>query len=505
MVFNSYEFILIFLPIAFLAMALAHKIGGWNTAFSVLGLASLAFYFNWGMEFFGILLVSIISNYVLGSVIIRSKENKVQSRILLTLGIIGNLIGLGYFKYTNFFLDIVNQTAGTGFNHLSIILPIGISFYTFIQIGYLIDAYNGLVKHHSFMKYVTFASLFPCVTAGPLILQREIFEQMENRKDKFLDFGRIATGLTLFTMGLFKKVVVADSIAKYSDTVFNGVAAGQGLDVMTAWMGALAYTFQLYFDFSGYTDMAIGLGAIFGILLPLNFNSPFKATDISDFWQRWHMTMTRFFTNYVFQPMAVKGMRKAMANEYSPVKKFVTSGGWPIVFTMLVAGIWHGSGWVFVFYGLIHGIAIAINNAWRQFNMPKLSPVLGWLLTMMVVVVGLVVFRSPDMGTAITVIASMFGGTLFGFGQGEGAIYLSIIEVMPLIVLLGAVVLLAPNSQEIISVNWISTNDKPSVLSKFAEKLSWQPGAVWGILAAVIFVVSFGMIGADSSFLYYQF
>lgn len=505
MVFNSYEFLAVFLPLAFIAVAITHKLLGWKGAFTMLAVASLAFYANWGVEFFGILVVSLVSNYVLGNIIIRSKDNKLQSRALLSIGIFANLAGLGYFKYTNFFIDIVNQTIGGGHSHLSIILPVGISFYTFIQIGYLIDAYNGMVKQHSFVKYITFASLFPCVTAGPLILQREIFGQMENRKDAFLDFSRIAAGVTMFTIGLFKKVVIADNIAVYSDTVFNGVAAGQSVELITAWLGALAYTFQLYFDFSGYTDMALGLGAIFGIFLPLNFNSPFKATTISDYWQRWHMTMTRFFTNYVFQPMAMNGMRKAVAGQYSPARKFVTSGVWPIVFTMLVAGIWHGSGWVFVIYGLMHGIAIAVNNAWQHFKMPKLSAPMGWFLTMLVVVCSLVVFRSPDVTTALTILSSMFGFSGFAVQQGAEIVRLNVLDVAPWIAALGMVVLLMPNSQEIVSIKWISTNEKPKVLHRFIEKFSWQPNAAWGAMMAVIFVVSFGLIGSDSSFLYYQF
>lgn len=505
MVFNSYEFIVIFLPIAFAVVALAHGIGGWNAAFAVLGLVSLAFYANWGIEFLGILLVSIISNYVIGSVITRCQENKIHSRSLLAIGLLGNLAALGYFKYTNFFIDVVNQTSGAGFSHLSIILPIGISFYTFIQIGYLIDAYNGMVKEKSFVKYFTFASLFPCVTAGPLVLQREIFQQMEDRKDAFLDMNRIAAGLTLFTIGLFKKVVFADGIAGYSDTVFNGVAGGQGLDVMTAWLGAFAYTFQLYFDFSGYTDMALGLGAIFGIMLPLNFNSPFKATSISDFWQRWHMTMTRFFTNYVFSPMAMNGMRRAVAGQYEPAHKFAVSGAWPIIFTMLVAGAWHGSGWVFVIYGLIHGIAIAINNAWRYFNMPTPAQGTGWFLTMLVVVCGLVVFRAPDVPTAMTILATMFGGNLLFPPQAIEVVQLAAADVVPMILLFGAIVLLMPNSQEIVSSTWISTNEKPKTIHKFVEKLLWMPKARWSLAAAGVFVVSFSMIGSDSSFLYYQF
>lgn len=505
MVFNSYEFIIIFLPLAFGIFALAYRFGGWNAAYMMLGIISLVFYAQLGIELLGILVISIVSNYVIGNIIMRTRENANMSLALLIGAIIGNLSALAYFKYTNFLIDVANQISGTGFSHASIILPIGISFYTFIQIGYLVDAYGGLVRPHSFSRYLTFASLFPCVTAGPLVLQKEIFGQMENQKASLFDLSRIAAGVTIFTIGLFKKVVFADSIAVYSNSVFDGVASGQAVDVATAWIGALAYSFQLYFDFSGYSDMAIGLAAIFGLMLPLNFNSPFKATNISDFWQRWHMTMTRFFTNYVFTPLSIRGMRISAALGHGPVRKFMGSGAWPIVLTMLVAGIWHGSGWVFVLFGLLHGVAIAVNNGWRQFNMPKLPRPLGWALTMLVVVCGLVIFRSPDVSIAMTMIAAMFGSAHFVSGPQTDLIIVAVDEVLPILAAFIVIVLVMPNSQEITSKNWMSTSEQPEAMGGWLKKLVWQPQPGWGAVVAIAFAIAFVMIGTNSSFLYYQF
>ncbi|MEP1206856.1 MAG: MBOAT family O-acyltransferase [Rhizobiaceae bacterium] len=505
MPFNSYEFLVLFLPCTFLAFALVQHFKGWSNAFSVLAVASLIFYAQLSWKLLAILLVSVVSNYVIGSVLSRSYEAEKASNKLLIGGILGNLFALGYFKYTNFFIDITNQVTGTGFDHLSIILPIGISFYTFIQIGYLIEAHGGRTEQRSFAKYTLFATFFPYVTAGPLVMQKEIFDQMENRRDRALDGQRIALGLSIFAMGLFKKVVFADSLAPFANVAFDGVTAGGAVDPVTAWTASLAYTLQLYFDFSGYSDMAIGLGTIFGLKLPLNFNSPFKATSISDFWQRWHMTMTRFFTNYVFSPMAMNGLRKAMAKQMPAFPKFVYSGGWPIIFTMLVAGIWHGSGWTFVFYGLLHGIAIAINNGWKQFNLPKLGLFTNWLLTMLVVVSGLVIFRSPDMATATTMLSAMWGASAFIAADLGEPVRIAIVDAWIYILPLGIIVLGLPNTQEILSRQWITSDAKPQVMSKLTNAFLWKPNAGWALMLAALLVFAFSNIGSDSSFLYYDF
>ena len=505
MIFNSFEFILIFLPLTFLAFAAAERIAGWQAAFRVLVVASLVFYGQWSMGLLALLMVSVISNYVVGKILIQSTAAGRPSLRLMIAGIVGNLVALGYFKYTNFFLDVSNQVTGSSYSHLDIILPVGISFYTFIQIGFLVEAHSGQAEQQSFTRYLTFATFFPCVTAGPLVLQREIFDQLDNRTDSALDFRRIAAGVAMFSMGLFKKVILADSIAPYANSAFNGVAAGQSIDVVTAWAGSVAYALQLYFDFSGYTDMAIGLGAIFGIMLPLNFNSPFKAVSISDFWQRWHMSMTRFFTKFVYSPMAMSGMRKAVQGEHGPFRRFMVSAGLPIVLTMVVAGMWHGSGWPFIVYGLIHGVAIAINNGWKHFNMPKPPALAGWVLTMSVVVSGLVVFRAPDLQTSMTILSSMWGVATLIEAAGTDMVSLALGEAAPIILVLGAIVLIAPNTQELVRKEWLSCSPKPVEFSRLSEKLFWRPSLGWSFAMTIAFVAAFACIQADSSFLYYKF
>ncbi len=505
MVFSSYEFILIFLPLTFIVFALAQRFGGWQSAFAVLGLASLVFYAQLSFALVTILFASVATNYVIGRFLIGATKSGKPAGWLLGLSVFGNIAALAYFKYSNFLIDITNQISGLGFSHVDIILPIGISFYTFIQIGYLVEAHSGQAEEQPFVKYLVFASFFPCVTAGPLVLQREFFDQMQDRNDSAVDVRRLAVGLTLFAMGLFKKVVLADTIAPYADVAFNGVAAGQSVDMMTAWLGSLSYTLQLYFDFSGYSDMAVGLGIIFGIKLPLNFNSPFKATSISEFWQRWHITMTRFFTKFVYSPMAMNGMRRAAAGNCGPIARFMVTGGWPVVFTMFVAGVWHGSGWTFALYGLLHGLAIAVNNGWKQFNLPKLPSLVAWALTMSVVVSGLAIFRAPDVSTALVMLTSMWGLGLGGVETATAMVALQVADVVPLIALLGAIVLMAPNTQEILSHTWVSIDPMPESFSKAARRIQWRPTWGWSAVGAVILLIAFTNIGADSSFLYYQF
>ncbi|MET1411472.1 MBOAT family O-acyltransferase [Roseibium sp. HPY-6] len=505
MVFSSHEFVLIFLPLVFLAFAIANRFGGWQASFSVLGAASLVFYAQWSIALLAVLLTSAVANYIVGTFLIKATKEGRPAGWLLVSAVIANLVALGYFKYTNFFIDITNQVSGSGFSHLDIVLPVGISFYTFIQIGFLVEAHSGQAEQQPFIKYLTFATFFPCVTAGPLVLQREFFDQMKDRKDSALEARRLAVGVTLFAMGLFKKVVLADSIAPFANDIFAGVAAGGGVDMVSAWVGALAYSLQLYFDFSGYSDMAIGIGVIFGIRLPLNFNSPFKATSISEFWQRWHMTMTRFFTKFVYSPMAMRGMRSAVSKGHSPLRRYLVAGAWPIVVTMLVAGVWHGSGWTFVLFGLLHGVAIAVNNGWKHFSLPKPPAVLGWLMTISVVICGLVIFRAPDVASAMTMLTAMWGISAEVPANGHLAVALGLREALGLIFLLGAITLLAPNTQEILAKEWVSSDPVPKTMSRIAGYISWRPAMGWSFAAAGTFLLAFTSISADSSFLYYQF
>ncbi len=506
MIFSSFEFIFIYLPVTYAAFLLAHRLGGWPAAIKLLAAASHAFYGLWGLPLLFVLLLSIGFNFTAASLIGCLGGHPKAARNALLVSIAANLGLLGYLKYTNFMIDVANQLAGTGFSHLDLIVPVGVSFFTFIQIGYLVDAYNGHLVSSSFSRYVVFAAFFPCVTAGPLVMQREIMEQLEDRDDGAFDLRRLLTGLTLFGMGLFKKVVLADSIAPFANTVFDSASTGGPVDALTSWIGATCYALQLYFDFSGYSDMAIGIAFIFGISLPLNFDSPFKASNISDFWRRWHMTMTRFFTSYIFSPLAMRGLRTAGLQQSGPMTKYLRATAAPVIVTFLVAGVWHGAGWNMAIYGLIHGVAIAIYLGWREFGFCKLHPAAGWALTMSVVISALVIFRSPDIQTASTVLANMWGLADLGLVAVTAPVAgLDIGRSVSTVVLLGAIVLLLPNTQQILHREWPSSDVKPAGSAIEAGLLAWRPALPGALAMAALYVVALTSIGSGSTFLYYQF
>ena len=504
MIFNSLEFVAIFLPLAYLGFLLAHRVGGRETLPTYVAIVSVVFYAQFSTTLAMILCGSIMFNYLASSAIIaaRSREGGGGALGILVGSIVANVVALGYFKYTGFLLEVAGDMTGMGMPHVDIILPVGISFYTFVQIGFLVDAYGGQIeKRPTLARYAVFAAFFPAVTAGPLVLSREMLSQMDTWKA--FEPRRLGVGCAIFAAGLFKKVVLADAIAPFANTAFDGVASGMAIEATVAWLGSVAYALQLYFDFSGYSDMAIGLGLIFGLRLPLNFNSPFKATSISEFWRRWHMTMTRFFTTYLYTPMAVRGMRKVMANKSGKGSRFIRTAGGPVLLTFIVAGIWHGAGWTFVVYGCIHGVALAINHAWREFKMPAVSEVTGWALTMAVVVSGLVVFRAPDMGTAVSLWVQMWS---FGLLDPVGAtemVQIDQISAAAFVFVLGAIVMLMPNTQELAGSDRITSDE--TMTDRLPRALRWRPSPGWAVTAAVLLVIGVGKIGANSSFLYYQF
>ncbi len=508
MVFSSFQFVLVFLPIIYAGFLIANRLGGWNWSINFLVAASFAFYGLFGLNLLFILVSSVAVNFFIARAIVSKSDERDEAFKYMLIGIAGNLLSLVYLKYTNFLIDIFNVVPGIGggLSHIQLINSIGVSFFTFIQIGYLIDAYNGQLVRHDFARYALFSAFFPCVTAGPLVMQKDFIQQLENPTIKAFDLRRLAVGLTVFGIGLFKKVVLADSIAPYADSVFNGTVAGGAVDTVTAWMGTLSYTLQLYFDFSGYSDMAIGLGLIFGIKLPLNFNSPFKTTNISDFWRNWHMTMTRFFTNYIYTALAMNGMRRAMSKQATRVQKFILTAAVPSVVTFLIAGVWHGAGLNFVVYGLLHGIAIASYLAWREFSGRKLPSVIAWLLTMSVVWTGLVIFRAPDMSTATTILSSMWNPLahldavnlqLFAGYEFDRA--------LSLIIILGAITLLLPNSQQILHLDWPTSDVKPQTSELDAGLLAWRPKLSSAFVTALTYAIALTSIGSGTSFLYYNF
>ncbi len=331
MLFNSLVFIFCYLPLTLGGFFILGRRSPLAAA-AWLALASLFFYGWWNPVYVGLLAASMVFNYALGVRIVRG------ARGLLTFAIVSNLALLAYYKYANFFVDNLNAAAGTGISLGTIILPLGISFFTFTQIAFLVDAYQGKAREYSFVHYCLFVTYFPHLIAGPILHHAEMMPQFAQRQTYRPDYDKLAAGVTLFVLGLTKKVLIADEVGGYVAPFFDAARSGAALTFLEAWCGALAYTFQLYFDFSGYSDMAVGLSLMFGVRLPINFHSPYKAVNIIEFWRRWHMTLSRFLRDYLYVPLG--GSRKG------PARRYIN-----LLLTMLLGGLWHGAGWTFVLWG----------------------------------------------------------------------------------------------------------------------------------------------------------
>lgn len=335
----------------------------------------------------------MLFNYTIGNTLNDNfKRIKIHKKSVLFFGIIANLSLLAYFKYMDFFLENLNLLVGTSIPLLHLALPLAISFFTFQQIAYLVDSYRGETAEYDFLNYALFVTFFPQLIAGPIVHHKEMMPQFASKWNLVKNYKNIALGMFIFSVGLFKKVVIADTFAIWAT---HGFDATSTLDFYQAWMTSLSYTFQLYYDFSGYTDMAIGAALLFNIKLPINFNSPYKALDIQDFWRRWHITLSRFLRDYIYIPLG--GNRKGSFRTYSN-----------LMATFILGGIWHGAGWTFVFWGFLHGLALVIHRFWKTFGlaMPK---ILAWFITFNFINVAWVFFRAKEWEDAIKVLKGMVG------------------------------------------------------------------------------------------------
>ncbi len=391
MLFNSYVFIFLFLPTAFGVYFLLNAKEKVGAAKVWIILSSLFFYSWWNIAYLPLIVISILINFYISQ---RFLLDRAHRKLFLWIGLAFNIGLLGYFKYMDFFIANWNWGFGTEVELLHLALPLAISFYTLQQIAYLVDSYGGLVKERNFIDYTIFVTFFPQLIAGPIVHHKEMMPQFASTQNKGLDYGNIATGLFIFSIGLFKKVVIADTFAQWASA---GHRAPELLNMAEAWVASLSYTFQLYFDFSGYTDMAIGAALLFNIKLPQNFNSPYKATGLIEFWQRWHMTLTRFITTYIYKPFL-----KALGRVTFEKAMIAT------VFTMFIAGLWHGAAWTFVIFGILHGIGIAINHYWKKAPV-KLPVWAAWLITFMFLNLSFVIFRAESMEKAVAMFKAMFG------------------------------------------------------------------------------------------------
>ncbi len=351
MLFNSLEFLLIFLPIVFVGYFLLTKFDFKKYTNLWLLIASLYFYAYYKIEFLPIILSSIVFNYIAGFFITRNYAQSTK-KILLTVAVVGNLGLLCYYKYFNFLINTLNTFNFTHFDTMKLMLPLGISFFTFQQISYLTDAYKGEVKHSNFIDYSLFVSFFPQLIAGPICTYKELIPQFEDFSKKVMNRDNIKRGIFLITIGLIKKVLLADNFTDFIQDVIHQEAM---TEFYTTWAFAFSIALQGYFDFSGYCDMALGLGALFNIELPINFDSPYKSKDISDYWRRWHISMGRFLKYHVYIPMG--GSRKGELRTY-----------WNLFFVFLVTGIWHGANWCCIFYGVINGLLVSVNKLWKKTN-----------------------------------------------------------------------------------------------------------------------------------------
>ena len=506
MLFNSYRFIFGFLPVAMLGFHLLGRFGrrpviGW------LSLCSLVFYAVWNPPFVVLLLGSIVANYVVAAAIARTPEGGRPRQLLLFGGIGINLLALFYFKYLSRLILLLLHLHLTEVHPWPILLPLGISFFTFTQISYLVDLAQGQAERQDLLSYVLFVTFFPHLIAGPILHHKEMMPQFAPGRRFRLVPDDVSVGLTWFLLGLGKKVLIADQLSHGADAAF----ANAGLQTATtAWAGLVLYTMQLYFDFSGYSDMAIGLARIFSIRFPLNFDSPYKATSVTEYWQRWHMTLTRYVTLYMYNPLLLSVQRRRLASgkkisrkSLATVEGFSKMVAYPTLATMLLTGLWHGAGIQFLIFGLLHGIYLTANQAWRHFRQPRreaeVEEVTGAARMLMrlgvylQVALALVFFRANSLPSAWAMVRDLVG--VHGVGQVGSLLDAG------LAFALFPVVWFLPNTQQILREEPGNT----SAPTLWLPELKWQPNLGWGLALAVLFFAILANLGKPASFLYFQF
>jgi alginate O-acetyltransferase complex protein AlgI len=517
MLFNSIPFLLLYLPVVLVVFFWVARHSHWLAA-AWLAAASLFFYGWWDARYLPLLLASIAFNYTVGRALARGDDvGSPRRRWLLAFGVGADLALLGYFKYANFFIATLNTTAGAGISWAEVLLPLGISFFTFTQIAFLVDAARGHAREYSLVHYGLFVTYFPHLIAGPVLHHGEMMPQFKQAKTYRFDSLCFTAGMAIFSLGLFKKVVLADSVAPYASPVFDAAQAGAAVHLLQSWGGALAYTLQLYFDFSGYCDMAIGLSYMFGVKLPINFDSPYKAADIAEFWRRWHMTLSRFLRDYLYIPLG--------GNRHGPTRRYAN-----LMTTMLLGGLWHGAGWTFVIWGGLHGLYLVLHQAWLALRVrlgwvrerpSRMGRVAAVASTFLAVVVAWVFFRAASLDAALTMLRGMVGlngvvlpdavgqrlgshidtlaglGVVFGGGGGREfvATWLWIACLLP-------VVFFAPNTQQIMA------RVEPALGKVQASRwpvLTWAPTRAWAWAMALVLACGLLSLTRPSEFLYFQF
>ena len=507
MLFNSFSFLLGFLPLTLIGyFLLARRNPAWGVAW--LALASVFFYGWWDVRYVPLLLGSVVINYGCAQAIRRTQGR--PRNWWLAGAVAANLLLLGYYKYANFFYTSVT---GHHSDALQVVLPIGISFFTFTQIAFLVDTARGFVQEGRFIHYLLFVTYFPHLVAGPVLHHKEMMPQFADPRNALPRADNFSVGATIFIIGLAKKTLLADTLAPYANALF---AAPGEPTLLVAWGGVLAYAFQLYFDFSGYSDMAIGLSRLFGVHLPLNFNSPYKSFNIVEFWRRWHMTLSRFLRDYLYIPLG--------GNRHGAVRAKVN-----LMVTMLLGGLWHGASWNFVVWGGLHGLYLVIAHGWQiskdrmgwQGGSGRAGRLAAWALTFVAVTFAWVFFRAADLPSALRIVAGMAGqagvtlpdaigarlGGLahalerlgVGWSLGGGTQF---IETWSWVTVAALVAFLAPNTQQIM-YRYAPALDHDGTAAPV--RLSWLPAARPALATGLLAVACLLALSRPSEFLYFQF
>jgi D-alanyl-lipoteichoic acid acyltransferase DltB (MBOAT superfamily) len=540
MLFNSYGFLFIFLPITVLVF---YAFGVFSRAYALawLILASTFFYAWWRP--FNILLIapSILVNFVLAVALLRlgaDEKNERLSKLVLLFGLFFNLAFLGYFKYSDFARTMFNDAFGTNLVLSHIILPLGVSFITFQKIAFLIDVHAKRVTSFTFRDYCLFVLFFPQLIAGPIVHYREMMPQFQKASCRF-NQSDVAVGLTLLFFGLFKKAALADNMGALVSPIYQGAAAGHPVSLLVAWMAGIGFTLQVYFDFSGYSDMALGLARFFGVKLPPNFNSPLKASNIIDFWQRWHMTLTRFVMAYVYNPLLLRLTRRRVERGHAvggrTLGAFAELQMFPLIVTMALIGIWHGAGYLFFFFGLLHGIYLTINHAWhiiapsfwkKSEDYLTAKTLMSVVLTFICVVIGMVLFRSATMEAARNMLSGMIGLNGIAIPQavadhlGPLAAWLhqaawvgdtghdeALLRMCLWFPLLFFIVFALPNTLQILAPYEPALGVKPvgSYAIQWPKIAEWRVSVPWAIAMSAIAAIGIFSLHRQSEFLYWQF
>ncbi len=505
MVFSSLEFIYLFLMPTLLVFFILRAVSWEKGIIWWLIIASLIFYAWWSLSYLVLLLISVLVNYLIHKLLLNYK-----SKYLLVLGTAANLITLGYFKYADFFISNVNTLLSLQLPLLHVILPLAISFFTFQQISFLFDTFNEKISHCDFARYCLFVIFFPQLIAGPIVLQKHTIPQFTLAVFKKPLFMNLAIGFTLFGIGLFKKIVLADSMAPIANSVFNLAHAGNTVPFEAAWLGIFAYTFQIYFDFSGYCDMALGLARMFGIKLPVNFNSPYQALSIVDFWRRWHITLSSFLRDYLYIPFG--------GSRYGKPRQYIS-----LMTTMLLGGLWHGASWTFVFWGFLHGFYLTINHAWSALiqdsaiseYLPKsVTAAIAHITTMLAVMFAWVFFRAENFQDAIIIIEGMLGQTQFYSPKIWSSVIADTSFIWLQIMALCIIVTYFPNSIELTRKYRPALQIK-TVLRKavglsalFKNNLIWRPTISWSFFIVILTSMSLMFLYQSNNlteFIYFNF